>query len=103
MYLFNILTIKIIFVIIYYVLLGLAISAKDIIFGYESIGKKLMKLEIVNQVGEKEKNKLFLFKRVFYSLFTVFFPLYPYMILFNNKSFGDYKTELTVKCIRNKT
>lgn len=98
-FLFDILVIKIVLVIVYYGLLGLAICTKDIIFGYESIGKKIMKLEIVNQDGEKEKNKSILFQRNFYSLFNLYWGLYPYMILFNNKSWGDYKTNLTIKSI----
>lgn len=64
-YLFKIFAIKILFVIIYYVLLGLAVCTKDILFGYESIGKKLMKLKIVNQDGLEKKTRTFYLKRFF--------------------------------------
>lgn len=83
--------------IIYYVSLGILVCLKDNFFGNESVGKKIMKLKIVGLNGEIEKDKKMLFERNFYSLFNVFFPMYPYMILFINKSFGDMKTKLEVK------
>ena len=88
---------QIIFSIIYYFLWGIIICMKDCIFDTKSIGKKVMNLKIVDSHNQTVKNKKILFIRNFYSLFNIYFPLYPYMILIFNKSFGDIKTKLEVK------
>lgn len=70
---------------------------KDMIFGYESIGKKIMRLKIYNESGMRIKNKKKLIDRVYYSLFTFEFPFYPYIILINNRSRGDRITKTIIK------
>lgn len=67
---------------------------KDILIGYESIGKKIMLLKIY-QNKERISNKKILKDRVFYSAY--FFCFYPFMILYNNKSRGDLIFETEVK------
>ncbi len=54
---------------------------KDIIFGYESIGKKLMRLKIYDKNNERLTNKKQLIDRTFHSLWT--FHIYIFMILIN--------------------
>lgn len=68
---------------------------KDTIFGYTSIGKKIMKLKIYDEKGEQLTNKRKLIDRVFYSLWL--FPLYPIMVLWNNQSRGDTKVKTEVR------
>lgn len=70
---------------------------KDVIFGYESVGKKIMFLRIYDKNG-RIKNKKLLVDRVKHSWC---YPVYPLMILYNNKSFGDikYKTWVDSKNI----
>ena len=70
---------------------------KDMIFGYESIGKKIMRLKIYNESGMRIKNKKKLIDRVYYSLFFFYFPFYPYIILINNRSRGDRIVKTVVK------
>lgn len=66
---------------------------KDCIFGYTSIGKQIMFLNIYLN-GEKVRNKELLKKRV--SATLIIFPLYPFSVLFSKKSRGDiiYNTEV---------
>lgn len=66
---------------------------KDCIIGYESIGKKLMHLKIY-QNNKRITDKKILLERNEATI--VGFPLYPFMILIKNKSFGDleYNTEV---------
>ncbi len=66
---------------------------KDCIFGYESVGKKLMFLKIYND-DKRVIDKNLLLKRNKSSVWSSFY--YPFMILFNNKSKGDkiYNTEV---------
>lgn len=67
---------------------------KDCIIGYESIGKKIMRLKIYcNNVRVLDKKLLI--DRVFYSICN--FPIYPFMILIINKSCGDNKYNTEVK------
>jgi len=61
---------------------------KDCIWGYESIGKKLLGLRIYSN-GNRIKDKKLLKDRVV-STFMLF-PLYPLHILIDNKSIGDDK------------
>lgn len=71
---------------VYAILLIEVYIRKDCLFGYESLGKKLMGMAIYKD-KEKIVNKKILMQRVKSSLF--FFPLYPIDILFENKSRGD--------------
>lgn len=82
--------------IIWMLLLVFSYSSKDIIFGYESIGKKLMKLQICYEDGTQVKDKRLLFERVFYSL-TSLSNLYLIDIIYDEKSVGDKKTKTIVK------
>lgn len=68
---------------------------KDTIFGYTSIGKKIMRLKIYDEKGEQLTNKKKLLDRVFYSLWP--FPIYPIMVLWNNQSNGDKKIKTEVR------
>ncbi len=70
---------------------------KDMIFGYESIGKKIMKLKIYDENGMRIKNRKELIDRIYYSLFSYEFPFYPYIILINNRSRGDRIVKTVVK------
>lgn len=60
---------------------------KDIIFGYESIGKKITGLKIYDENGKRVTNKKQLIDRIYHSVWT--FHIYIFMILINNKSSGD--------------
>ena len=68
---------------------------KDVILGYESIGKKLMCLKIYDENNNRLKDKKILVDRIYHSLWT--FNIYIFMILINNKSSGDYKMKTTVR------
>lgn len=69
---------------------------KDTLFGYESIGKKLMRLKIYDlSNNERVKNKKKLIDRNFYSFCSL--PIYAFMILINNQSVGDKEMKTTVK------
>ena len=92
--------IEIIGILLSFLVFGIAIYffiKKDVLFGYESIGKKLMGLQIYNANGVREKNKDKLTQRVLYSLFNLYMPFYPYMILFTNRSVGDKQVDLFVR------
>ena len=67
---------------------------KDCICGYESIGKKIMFLKIYYN-DDILKDKRILKDRVYFSIWN--FPIYPFMILINNKSSGDNKFGTIVK------
>ena len=73
----------------------LIFTRKDVIIGYESIGKKITKLKIFSNDGKRITDKNVLKNRVFYSLAT--FPLYPLMILLDNKCEGDKKMDTIVR------
>ena len=68
---------------------------KDVILGYESIGKKLMRLKIYDENNNRLKDKKILVDRIYHSRWT--FNIYIFMILINNKSSGDYKMKTTVR------
>ena len=67
---------------------------KDCLFGYESIGKKTMKLKIY-QNGEILKNKSILRKRAIEDLKN--FMFYPIMLWSNGRSVADEKFNTEVK------
>lgn len=69
---------------------------KDCIFGYESIGKKLLGLSIYSK-NIRITDKVLLKNRVI-STFELL-PLYPIDILIDNVSIGDkkYDTEINIK------
>lgn len=69
------------------------IIKKDCLFGYESIGKKIMFLKIYRN-NERVKDKILLANRI--KKTACFFVSYPFMIIYNNKSKGDitYNTEV---------
>lgn len=69
---------------------------KDCIFGYESIGKKLLGLNIYSK-NIRITDKVLLKNRVI-STFELL-PLYPIDILIDNVSIGDkkYDTEINIK------
>lgn len=67
---------------------------KDCLIGYESIGKKLMRLKIY-QNNNRVMDKRVLLERN--EATTAGFLLYPFMILIKNKSFGDLKYNTEVK------
>lgn len=66
---------------------------KDLLFKNASIGKKLMGLKIYNNNEIPEKN--IIIKRN--ELTFLIFPLYIFLILFKNKSYGDLKYNTEVK------
>ncbi len=70
------------------------IICKDCLIGYESIGKKIMKLKIY-QDGKILKDKNILKKRGIEDLKN--FMLYPIMLWANNKSVADEKFNTEVK------
>lgn len=69
---------------------------KDCIFGYESIGKKIMHLKIYNENNERVMDKKILQKRIYYSLLCL-----PHvngiMILAGGQSDGDKKMHTIVR------
>lgn len=94
---FNTTLANIIFTIITLVISLGAFLCKDCLIGYESLGKKIMRLKIY-QEGNVLCDKIILIKRVIFTIFTS--PLYPFMILYNNKSKGDIKCNTEVKSFR---
>ena len=69
---------------------------KDCIFGYESIGKKLMYLKIYNQSNERVMDKKILQERIYYNLLC--FPhVNGIMILAGGQSEGDQKMHTVVR------
>lgn len=62
---------------------------KDIIFKNASIGKKILKLEIIFEQENQIPDKSIIIKRNQTS--CLYFEFYLFQILFNNKSSGDYK------------
>ena len=69
------------------------IPRKDCLFGYESIGKKIMKLGIYKD-NKRVTDKDILRKRTYYALIAL--PFNIFYILKNNKCIGDeeYNTEV---------
>lgn len=73
--------IAVIFICITYIL-------KDLAFKNKSLGKKILNLSICDEEGIEITDKILLIKR---NVITAFIgSLYPFMILINNKSLGDY-------------
>lgn len=72
-------------------------SIKDLIFKNQSIGKKIMKLEIVNKENEKP-NKLILICR---NLTLYIWPLEIILLLIFNKRIGDILFNTQVVEIKN--
>jgi len=66
---------------------------KDSIFGYESIGKKIMKLKI-SAKDENIINKKFLIKRNLSNFLK--YPVYPYYILFDYRTNFDEKYDISI-------
>ena len=73
----------------------LIFTRKDVIIGYESIGKKITRLKVFSNDGIRITDKNVLKNRVLYSITT--FPLYPLMILLDNKSEGDKRMHTIVR------
>lgn len=87
---------EIIFSIISFIIWFNLFLRKDTLFGYESIGKKLMRLKIYDlSNNELVKNKKRLIDRNFYSFWSL--PIYAFMILINNQSVGDKEMKTMVK------
>lgn len=87
---------EIIFSIISFIIWFNLFLRKDTLFGYESIGKKLMKLKIYDlSNNELVKNKKRLIDRNFYSFWSLL--VYAFMILINNQSVGDKEMKTMVK------
>src|SRR5699024_5948335 len=72
---------------------------KDCIIGYESIGKKIFKLKIFHN-KQAVKNEELLIDRTLITMGS--FALYPFMVLYNNKSKGDIKCNTEIKSFRKK-
>ena len=67
---------------------------KDCLIGYESIGKKIMRLKIYqNDVQVHDKNLLL--KRVEKTFWSI--PIYPFLILINNQTWADKELNTMVK------
>lgn len=76
------------------VILYILILNKDGIIGYESIGKKIMRLKIYKDEKRLEDKKI-LRKRNYLSFWDL--PFYVINVLFDNKTEGDIKCNTEVK------
>lgn len=85
----NIISAILILVIFYTLILN-----KDGIIGYESIGKKIMRLKIYKD-GKRLEDKKILRKRNYLSFWDL--PFYVINVLFDNKTEGDIKCNTEVK------
>mgnify|MGYP005797875483 CR=1 FL=1 len=85
----NIISAILILVIFYTLILN-----KDGIIGYESIGKKIMRLKIYKD-GKRLEDKKILRKRNYLSFYDL--PFYVINVLFDNKTEGDIKCNTEVK------
>lgn len=70
---------------------------KDIIFGYESIGMKIMKLHIYDEKGNIVHDKKVLFKRSFYSSVRYMFHFSDFFLFDGERSYADKKMNTYVK------
>lgn len=61
---------------------------KDVIWGYKSFGKRIMKLNIYDRNNQVVISKRTLICRNIVSFWV--FPLNVFLIFFRNKTFGDY-------------
>lgn len=84
----NNIVLNIISAILIVVILYILILNKDGIIGYESIGKKIMRLKIYKDEKRLEDKKI-LRKRNFLSFWDL--PFYIINVLFDNKTEGDIK------------
>lgn len=84
----------ILILITFFPLLFILVINKDCLFGYESIGKKIMNLKIY-QNGERVTNKKILRKRIFEGWIGI--PFYPIYILTSGKSLSDEKLNIEVQ------
>lgn len=85
----NIISAILILIIFYTLILN-----KDGIMGYESIGKKIMRLKIYKD-GKRLEDKKILRKRNYLSFWDL--PFYVINVLFDNKTEGDIKCNTEVK------
>lgn len=90
----NNIVLNIISAILIVVILYILILNKDGIIGYESIGKKIMRLKIYKDEKRLEDKKI-LRKRNFLSFWDL--PFYIINVLFGNKTEGDIKCNTEVK------
>lgn len=90
----NNIVLNIISAILIVVILYILILNKDSIIGYESIGKKIMRLKIYKDEKRLEDKKI-LRKRNFLSFWDL--PFYIINVLFDNKTEGDIKCNTEVK------
>ena len=90
----NNMILNIISAILIVVILYILILNKDGIIGYESIGKKIMRLKIYKDEKRLEDKKI-LRKRNFLSFWDL--PFYIINVLFDNKTEGDIKCNTEVK------
>lgn len=90
----NNIVLNIISAILIVVILYILILNKDGIIGYESIGKKIMRLKIYKDEKRLEDKKI-LRKRNFLSFWDL--PFYIINVLFDNKTEGDIKCNTEVK------
>ena len=79
------------------IIILVSFSMKDLIFKNQSIGKKIMKLEIVNKENEKP-NKLILICR---NLTVFIWPLEIILLLIFNKRIGDILFNTQVVEVKN--
>lgn len=90
----NNMVLNIISAILIVVILYILILNKDGIMGYESIGKKIMRLKIYKD-GKRLEDKKILRKRNYLSFWDL--PFYVINVLFDNKTEGDIKCNTEVK------
>ena len=90
----NNIVLNIISAILIVVILYILILNKDSIIGYESIGKKIMRLKIY-KVGKRLEDKKILRKRNYLNIRDM--PFYVINVLVNNKTEGDIKCNTEVK------
>lgn len=83
------------FIIVFMIIFLLLFAFKDIITGNRSIGKRILKLYILDENGNICKNKKILLKRNIRTL--ELFPMYVFNILQDNKSSGDCKYHTIVE------
>lgn len=90
----NNIVLNIISAILIVVILYILILNKDGIIGYESIGKKIMRLKIYKD-GKRLEDKRILRKRNYLSFWDL--PFYVINVLFDNKTEGDIKCNTEIK------
>lgn len=88
---------KTLLALLYFAVFSILYCSKDILIGYNSVGKKIMKIGIYTDDGEMQKNKYILFVRVFLTLITGKWVVYPITILYDGRTYGDEKTKNIIK------